>query len=68
MLKVQHGTQTGTLYRLRGKGLPRLGESGHGDLHVRVLVWTPTKLTPEQAKLFEQLAKVEGKSRLEREA
>ncbi len=68
MLKVQHGTQTGTLYRLRGKGLPRLGESGHGDLHVRVLVWTPTKLTPAQVKLFEQLAKGEGKSRLEREA
>ena len=61
MLKIQHGTQTGTMYRLRGKGLPRLGESGHGDLHVRVLVWTPAKLSAEQAKLFEQLAKVEGK-------
>src|ERR1051325_9979132 len=34
-LKVQPGTQTGTMYRLRDKGLPRLGESGHGDLHVR---------------------------------
>ena len=65
MLKVQHGTQTGTLYRLRGKGLPRLGESGHGDLHVRVLVWTPAKLTAEQAKLFEDLAKVEGKPPVE---
>lgn len=65
MLKVQHGTQTGTLYRLRGKGLPRLGESGHGDLHVRVLVWTPAKLTPEQVKLFEQMAKVEGKPPVE---
>src|SRR5712691_6157666 len=61
VLRVQHGTQTGTLYRLRGKGLPRLGESGHGDLHVRVLVWTPAKLTPEQVKLFEQLAKAENK-------
>ena len=67
-MKVQRGTQTGTVYRLRGKGLPRLGESGRGDLHVRVLVWTPTKLTAEQAKLFEQLAKVEGKERLGKEA
>ena len=67
-VKVQRGTQTGTVYRLRGKGLPRLGESGRGDLHVRVLVWTPTKLTAEQAKLFEQLAKVEGKERLGKEA
>ena len=60
-LKIQHGTQTGTVYRLRGKGLPRLGESGHGDLHVRVLVWTPAKLTAEQERLFKQLAAVEGK-------
>ncbi len=65
MLKVQHGTQTGTLYRLRGKGLPRLGESGHGDLHVRVLVWTPAKLSAEQEKLFHELAAVEGKPPVE---
>src|SRR5213594_3579616 len=63
-LRVEPGTQTGMAYRLRSKGLPRLGEAGHGDLHVRVLVWTPTKLTPAQVKLFEQLAKGEGKSRL----
>ncbi|HVH09141.1 MAG TPA: molecular chaperone DnaJ [Gemmatimonadales bacterium] len=59
-LKVQPGTQTGTVYRLRGKGLPRVGEGGKGDLHVRVQVWTPTKLTAEQRALLEQLAKVEA--------
>jgi molecular chaperone DnaJ len=59
-LKVQPGTQTGTIYRLRGKGLPRLGESGRGDLHVRVQVWTPTRLTPEQEKVFRELQEVEG--------
>ena len=59
-LKVQPGTQTGAVYRLRGKGLPRVGEGGRGDLHVRVHVWTPTKLTAEQRALLEQLAKVEG--------
>ena len=60
MLKIPAGTQTGAVHRLRGKGLPRVGEGGRGDLHVRVHVWTPTKLTAEQRALLEQLAKVEG--------
>lgn len=59
-LKVQAGTQTGTIYRLRGKGLPRLGESSRGDLHVRVQVWTPTRLSDAQEQLFRELKKVEG--------
>src|SRR6266545_4252470 len=59
-LRIQPGTQTGTVYRLRGKGLPRLGEGGHGDLHVRTHVWTPTKLTAEQRRVLEQLADVES--------
>ena len=61
LLKVQPGTQTGTVYRMRGKGLPRLGEGGRGDLHVRVRVWTPTSLTPEQEELLKRLAVVEAK-------
>ena len=60
-LRVQRGTQAGTVYRIRGKGLPRVGEAGRGDLHVRVHVWTPDKLTPEQERLFKQLAEHEGK-------
>jgi molecular chaperone DnaJ len=59
-LKVQAGTQTGTVYRLRGKGLPRLGESGRGDLHVRIHVWTPTRLNDEQERLLNELKQVEG--------
>jgi molecular chaperone DnaJ len=59
-LQVKAGTQTGTVYRLRGKGLPRLGEGGHGDLHVRVHVWTPTKLTADQRRLLEQLSEIES--------
>ena len=59
MLRVESGTQTGMAYRLRAKGLPRLGEGGHGDLHVRIHVWTPTKLTAEQRKLLEKLSEVE---------
>ncbi|HXF94625.1 MAG TPA: molecular chaperone DnaJ [Gemmatimonadales bacterium] len=59
-LKVPAGTQTGTVFRLRGKGLPRLGSAGRGDLHVRVHVWTPTRLTPQQERLLRELAKVES--------
>ena len=59
-LKIHKGTQTGTVYRVRGHGLPRLGESGRGDLHVRVLVWTPTKLTAEQERLLRELEQVES--------
>jgi molecular chaperone DnaJ len=59
-LRLQAGTQTGTVHRLKGKGLPRIGEAGHGDLHVRVHVWTPNKLTAEQRRLLEQLAQIES--------
>jgi molecular chaperone DnaJ len=58
-LRIEPGTQTGMAYRLRAKGLPRLGEGGHGDLHVRIHVWTPTKVSPDQRKLFEQLSEIE---------
>jgi len=61
-LRLPAGTQTGTVQRLRGKGLPRIGESGHGDLHVRVHVWTPTKLSAEQRHALEALAKIEGEA------
>ena len=58
-LRLEPGTQTGMAYRIRGKGLPRLGEGGNGDLHVRVHVWTPTKLTAEQRKMLEKLSEIE---------
>ena len=59
-LRLPAGTQTGAMHRLRGKGLPHIGEGGHGDLHVRVHVWTPTKLSAEQRRLLEQLSAIEG--------
>ena len=60
-VKVPMGTQTGTVFRLRGKGMPVLGGRGRGDLFVSVTVITPTTLTREQRKLLEQLAEVENK-------
>jgi molecular chaperone DnaJ len=60
-LKVPMGTQTGTVFRLKGKGMPQLGGRGKGDLFVSVSVITPTSLTREQRRLLEQLAEVESK-------
>ena len=59
-LKVPMGTQTGTVFRLRGKGMPALGGRGRGDLFVSATVITPTTLTREQRRLLEQLAEVEN--------
>lgn len=61
-IKVSPGTQSGTLLRLKGRGLPHLGQSGKGDLHVRCAVWTPERLTPEMERLFTELARHEGEA------
>jgi molecular chaperone DnaJ len=60
-IKIPAGTQTGTVFRIKGKGMPVLGGRGRGDLYVSVSVVTPTSLTREQRKLLEQLAVVENK-------
>lgn len=56
---VPAGTQTATVLRLKGKALPRLGQSGRGDLHIRVNVWTPERLNAEQERIFRELAQHE---------
>lgn len=58
-LKIPAGTQTGTVFRIKGQGMPSLGGRGKGDLFVAVNVVTPKSLTKEQRKLMEQLAEVE---------
>lgn len=64
-LVVPAGTQTGKVFRLRGKGIPRLrtdgSNSGRGDQMVYVQVAVPTTLTAEQRELFEKLATTLGK-------
>jgi len=57
-LKIPEGTQTGTVFRLRGKGVPILGERGRGDQYVTINVIIPTKLTKEQRQLYESLEKL----------
>jgi curved DNA-binding protein len=55
-LTIPEGTQNGRLFRLRGKGMPRLRQpSEHGDLYARVEVQLPTRLTTRQRELFEEL-------------
>jgi molecular chaperone DnaJ len=54
-VRVPAGTQPGTVLRLKGKGLPKFGGSGNGDLLVRVSVRVPEKLEPNQMNLWQQL-------------
>lgn len=59
-MKVPAGTQSGHVFRLRGKGVPR-GEGGEpGDQHVTVRVETPTRLTAAQRRVVEELRAVEA--------
>jgi molecular chaperone DnaJ len=55
-LKIPEGTQSGTILRVRGKGLPSIRGGGKGDLHVQVRLQTPTKLTKRQRELLTELA------------
>jgi molecular chaperone DnaJ len=59
-VQVPGGTQPETILRMKGRGLPVLGQSSKGDLLVRLHVWTPERLSEEQERLFRELAKLEG--------
>jgi curved DNA-binding protein len=59
MLTVPPGTQNGQVFRLRGKGLPKLrNPDEHGDLYAKADVQLPTDLTPRQRELFEELRSI----------
>ena len=60
-LIIPAGTQTGTVFPLRGRGVPHLRRSGRGDQLVITHVAVPKKMTPEQKKLMEELARTLGK-------
>ncbi len=55
-IRIPPGTQPGTLFRLKGKGVKNLQGFGHGDLLVRVALEVPTQLTPEQRAKLEEFA------------
>jgi len=59
-IKIEPGTQSGKILRLRGKGLPSIDHYGNGDLLVHVNVWTPQNLSKEQKEFFEKMIKDEN--------
>jgi molecular chaperone DnaJ len=61
-VKVPAGTQNGTTFRLRGKGMKTLGSDHHGDLYVHVQIAVPTKLSAEQRAKLEDYAKSLGET------
>ena len=56
-LKISQGTPSNAILQIKGKGLPRYGSPGRGDLHVRINVKVPTNLTDRQKALLKELHK-----------
>jgi molecular chaperone DnaJ len=65
-LSIPAGTQSGTRFRLRGRGVPSLDGRGRGDHYLTVQVLTPQGLDGEQRELFERLAEIEGEPTADR--
>ncbi|WML47466.1 molecular chaperone DnaJ [Neobacillus sp. PS3-34] len=63
-LKVPSGTQTGTKFRLKGKGIPNVRGYGTGDQHIIVRILTPTKLSDKQKQLLREFAEISGNAPL----
>ena len=59
-IKIDPGTQSGKVLRLKGKGLPILQRYGHGDLFVHINVWTPKKVSKEEREVLEKLRESEN--------
>jgi molecular chaperone DnaJ len=58
-LRIPAGTQSGQVFNVRGRGLPRVNASGVGDLHVRVQLWTPDSVSREEEALLKKLAETQ---------
>jgi molecular chaperone DnaJ len=59
-LKVPKGTQSGAIFRLKGKGIPHLRGFGRGDQVVETVVKIPTDLNKKQEELLKEFAKLSG--------
>jgi molecular chaperone DnaJ len=59
-VRIPPGTQSGQVFLLRGRGLPRVNARGVGDLHVTVRLWTPQSPGEEEIRLIRQLSELEG--------
>ncbi|HJP85267.1 MAG TPA: molecular chaperone DnaJ [Gemmatimonadaceae bacterium] len=58
-LQVPPGTQSGQVFNLRGRGLPRINSSSSGDLHVRLQLWTPESFSNEEELLIRRLSELQ---------
>ena len=56
-MRLEPGTQSGTVQRLRGKGLPIVNSYSRGDMYVKILVWIPRKLSRSERESIETLAR-----------
>ena len=63
LLKVPAGTPSHKIFRLKGKGIPRLNSYGKGDQMVRVVAWVPTNLSKQEKELLKELDKTLAKKR-----
>lgn len=59
-LKIPGGTQSGKVFRMRGKGIPHLQRNGSGDQLVRAWVWTPTRLNADEKRALEGIRSSEN--------
>jgi molecular chaperone DnaJ len=59
-LRIPPGTQSGDVFRVRGRGMPDPRGGSAGDLHVQTYIEVPKKLTPKQDTLLRELAELEN--------
>jgi len=59
-LKIPAGTQSGTTFRLKGRGMPHLRGGAQGDQLIKVQVEVPSSLSSEQKKILEDFGRVSG--------
>jgi molecular chaperone DnaJ len=59
-LKVPSGTESGKLFRIRGRGAPKLNGAGKGDVLARVQIDVPRRINKRERELLEELRKVSG--------
>jgi molecular chaperone DnaJ len=59
-IKIPPGTQPNTSFRLKGKGMPHLGGSGHGDLYVSINIAVPKDVSGDEKMILEYLANIKG--------
>ena len=62
---IPEGTQSGTVFKLKGKGIKHLRSNNRGDQYFRVMVVIPKKLTPKQKELLQQFAEISGEEGLD---